>query len=102
MSGAVLIGEDGKSGGGFAAQCRTLDDILSSSGLEKPNIIDFMSVDAEAAEVEIFRDFPFAKYDISVFNVEVQAANYFNLDLIFFKAGYAKVAFLEVIMCMPS
>lgn len=93
-SGAVLIEEGGKQSGGFSAQCRTLDDILTSSGLRKPEVIDFMSVDAEAAEVEIFRDFPFADYDLRVVNVEVQAENYYNLDLIFFKAGYAKVAVL--------
>lgn len=88
--GAVQIGEGGTKHAGFPAECRTLDDILSSKNLRRPAIIDFMSVDAEAAEVEIFRGFRFADFDIRVINVEVQASNYYELDLIFFTAGYAK------------
>jgi len=93
-SGALLI--EGNSGGKpqFTAECRTLEDILTSAGLRRPARIDYMSVDAEAAEVEIFRDFPFHEFDISVINVEVQAKNYYDLDVIFSTANYAKVAVL--------
>eukprot|EP00435_Cladocopium_sp_Y103_P037937 s78_g10.t1 len=45
-------------------ECRTLKDILASQGLVRPKVVDFLSVDAEAAEVEIFRDFPFDEFDI--------------------------------------
>merc|ERR1712232_782097 len=90
-SGAVLM--DGKAKQPrFTAKCRTLEDILTSAGLRKPAIVDYMSVDAEAAEVEIFRDFPFDEFDIRVINVEVQAKNYYDLDVIFSVANYAKVA----------
>jgi len=78
----------------FAAECRTLEDILTAEGLQRPKTIDYMSVDAEAAEVEIFRNFPFDKFDISVVSVEVQAQNYYELDTIFLSAGYAKLAVL--------
>jgi hypothetical protein len=78
----------------FRAQCRTLEDILRSANLQRPATIDFLSVDAEAAEVEIFKVFPFDDFDISVINVEVQANNYYPLDVIFLSAGYAKVAVL--------
>eukprot|EP00929_Paragymnodinium_shiwhaense_P088147 TRINITY_DN48369_c0_g1_i1.p1 TRINITY_DN48369_c0_g1~~TRINITY_DN48369_c0_g1_i1.p1 ORF type:complete len:473 (-),score=52.64 TRINITY_DN48369_c0_g1_i1:110-1528(-) len=92
-SGALPI-----SGGGgrpeFKAECRTLQDILASQGLKKPAAVDYLSVDAEAAEVEIFRDFPFDEFDISVISVEVQVQNYYELDAIFLSAGYAKVAVL--------
>ncbi|CAL1174053.1 unnamed protein product [Cladocopium goreaui] len=48
-SGAVKI-----TGGGsrpeFVAECRTLKDILASQGLGRPKLVDFLSVDAEAAE----------------------------------------------------
>lgn len=92
-SGAVLIEGTGNRPK-FTAECRTLEDILSSAGLEKPMTVDYMSVDAEAAEVEIFRDFPFDRFDISVINVEVQAQNYYDLDVIFSQANYAKLAVL--------
>mmetsp|Transcript_139870 Transcript_139870/g.389799 ORF Transcript_139870/g.389799 Transcript_139870/m.389799 type:complete len:475 (-) Transcript_139870:43-1467(-) len=92
-SGAVLIDGNGTRPR-FAAECRTLDDILSSAGLRRPAVIDYMSVDAEAAEVEIFRDFRFGEFDVSVVSVEVQAQNYYELDAIFFSAGYAKLAVL--------
>lgn len=92
-SGAVLIEGNG-SRPSFSAECRTLEDILSSNGLRKPATVDYMSVDAEAAEVEIFRVFPFEEFDISVISVEVQAQNYYTLDAIFMTAGYAKLAVL--------
>lgn len=92
-SGAVLIEGNGTRPS-FEATCRTLEDILSSAGLRRPATVDYMSVDAEAAEVEIFRGFPFADFDISVINVEVQAHNYYELDTIFVTAGYAKLAVL--------
>jgi len=92
-SGAVLIQGNGTRPK-FEAVCRTLEDILSSAGLRRPATIDYMSVDAEAAEVEIFRGFPFREFDISVVSVEVQAQNYYELDTIFMSAGYAKLAVL--------
>merc|ERR1712137_26072 len=76
------VGADGAVGSGavpikgnstrpqFAAECRTLEDILTAEGLQRPKTIDYMSVDAEAAEVEIFRNFPFEKFDISVVSVK--------------------------------
>mmetsp|Transcript_107654 Transcript_107654/g.285324 ORF Transcript_107654/g.285324 Transcript_107654/m.285324 type:complete len:472 (-) Transcript_107654:74-1489(-) len=94
-SGAPGVLVEGKgSQHKFTAQCRTLEDILTSAGLRKPAIVDYMSVDAEAAEVEIFRVFPFDEFDIRVINVEVQAKNYYDLDVIFSMANYAKVAVL--------
>jgi len=93
ISGAVLIEGEGKRPE-FTAECKTLQDILRSRGLQKPATVDFLSVDAEAAEVEIFRDFPFDEFDIQVINVEVQAFNYYDLDAIILNAGYAKVAVL--------
>merc|ERR1712194_476157 len=93
-SGAVLIEGDGKLKPQFTATCRTLEDISTSAGLEKPAVVDYLSVDAEAAEVEIFRDFPFDRFNISVVNVEVQAHNYYDLDVIFTAANYVKLAVL--------
>lgn len=92
-SGAVLIAGNGTHPT-FTAECRTLEDILSSAGLEKPARIDYLSVDAEAAEVEIFKEFPFHRFDISVISVEVQARNYYDLDVVFAMADYAKLAVL--------
>eukprot|EP00927_Polykrikos_kofoidii_P050579 TRINITY_DN44474_c0_g1_i1.p1 TRINITY_DN44474_c0_g1~~TRINITY_DN44474_c0_g1_i1.p1 ORF type:complete len:334 (-),score=45.78 TRINITY_DN44474_c0_g1_i1:45-1046(-) len=93
-SGAVLITSEGAKRPVFMAQCRRLQDILGDAGLRRPTVIDYMSVDAEAAEVEIFRDFPFADFDISVISVEIQLANYYDMDVIFSVAGFVKVAVL--------
>merc|ERR1711972_668877 len=38
--------------------------------------------------------FPFERFDVSVISVEVQVQNYYELDIIFFNAGYAKLAVL--------
>lgn len=91
--GAVPVQGNGSSPR-FAAECRTLEEILSSAGLGRPARVDYLSVDAEAAELEIFRDFPFEAFDISVVSVEVQARNYYELDAVFSAAGYAKLAVL--------
>ncbi|CAK9024225.1 Hypothetical protein SCF082_LOCUS16534 [Durusdinium trenchii] len=92
-SGAVKITGGGKRPE-FVAECRTLEEILRSQNLARPNVVDFLSVDAEAAEVEIFRDFPFDEFDIQVVNVEVQAKNYYDLDNIILNSGYVKIAVL--------
>ncbi|CAJ1437245.1 unnamed protein product, partial [Effrenium voratum] len=63
VSGAVKITGGGKRPE-FVAECRTLEEILRSKGLARPQVVDFVSVDAEAAEVEIFRDFPFEDFDL--------------------------------------
>jgi len=93
-SGAVKITKGGPPRPEFVAECRTLEEILRSQNLAKPKVVDFLSVDAEAAEVEIFRQFPFEDFDIQVVNVEVQAKNYYDLDNIILNAGYAKIAVL--------
>ncbi|CAJ1457096.1 unnamed protein product, partial [Effrenium voratum] len=93
VSGAVKITGGGKRPE-FVAECRTLEEILRSKGLARPQVVDFVSVDAEAAEVEIFRDFPFEDFDLKVINVEVQAKNYYELDNTILNAGYAKIAVL--------
>ncbi|CAK0872752.1 unnamed protein product [Prorocentrum cordatum] len=66
-AGAVPISDAaGATARRFTAECRTLEDILTSSGLRRPARIDYMSVDAEAAEVEIFRGFDFALFSAIV------------------------------------
>jgi len=92
-SGAVRI-RDNATHPSFTSQCRTLEDILTTAGLRRPATIDFMSVDTEAAEVEVFRHFPFDYFDISVIVVEVQVKNFYDLDVIFLSNGYGKVAVL--------
>eukprot|EP00930_Biecheleria_cincta_P054962 TRINITY_DN41333_c0_g1_i1.p1 TRINITY_DN41333_c0_g1~~TRINITY_DN41333_c0_g1_i1.p1 ORF type:complete len:523 (-),score=87.74 TRINITY_DN41333_c0_g1_i1:14-1582(-) len=93
ISGAVKISGEGKRPE-FTAECKTLESILRGQNLQKPATVDFLSVDAEAAEVEIFKDFPFHDFDIQVINVEVQAHNYYELDAVILNAGYAKIAVL--------
>jgi hypothetical protein len=75
----------------FQAECKTLAQLLTEAGL---NHVDYMSVDAESAEVEIFKVFPFNEFDISVISIEVQPHNYYTLDLIMHSAGYVKVGVL--------
>eukprot|EP00971_Amphidinium_carterae_P079620 1575700-Amphidinium_carterae.1 len=72
-SGAVRI-QDNASHPSFTSHCRTLEDILTDAGLRRPATIDFMSVDTEAAEVEV--------------------KNFYDLDVIFLSNGYGKVAVL--------
>eukprot|EP00927_Polykrikos_kofoidii_P065859 TRINITY_DN61579_c0_g1_i1.p1 TRINITY_DN61579_c0_g1~~TRINITY_DN61579_c0_g1_i1.p1 ORF type:complete len:525 (+),score=84.18 TRINITY_DN61579_c0_g1_i1:173-1747(+) len=93
MQGAVPIRGDG-SRPEFRAECRTLQDILLSAGLGKPATVDYLSVDAESAEAEIFRNFPFDEFDIAVISIEVQVRNYYEVDALLLTGGYAKIAVL--------
>merc|ERR1712139_247118 len=72
---------------GFGATCLPLTEIIP-----KNRTVHVLSVDAEGAEVEIFRDFPFAEYDIRVVVVEVGSpTRYMQMDAIFLPQGYVKV-----------
>jgi len=75
---------------GFGATCLPLTDILP-----RDRTVHVLSVDAEGAEVEIFRDFPFADYDVRVVVVEVGSpTRYMQMDAIFLPQGYVKVGIM--------
>jgi len=72
---------------GFAATCLPLEEVIP-----KDRTVHVLSVDAEGAEVEIFRDFNFSAYDIRVVVVEVGSpTRYMQMDAIFLPQGYVKV-----------
>eukprot|EP00397_Hematodinium_sp_SG-2012_P048949 GEMP01056269.1.p1 GENE.GEMP01056269.1~~GEMP01056269.1.p1 ORF type:complete len:257 (+),score=52.68 GEMP01056269.1:632-1402(+) len=75
--------------GRFNATCLSLEELLGDI-----THVDYMSVDAENSELEIFRDFPFERYDIRVISIEIQAVNYYGMDAVLLRQGYAKVAIL--------
>ena len=85
----------------FDAVCLSLEQILdrfmpeptgTRAGMQKR--VDFMAIDAEHAEVEIIKTFPFEKFDVRVFLIEVQIDNYYMLDAILLNNGYGKVGIL--------
>ena len=59
----------------------------------KPRI-DLISVDAEGAELEIFKDFPFQSWDIRCIIVETSRRTSMALDSLFLPQGFVKVAVL--------
>ena len=57
--------------------------------------IDYMSVDVENQEKEIFQYFPFEYFDIKFIVMEVgTGVNWLDMDSIFLPQGYIKVAVL--------
>jgi FkbM family methyltransferase len=52
----------------YPVQTVSLVDLLESN--EAPRVIDYLSVDTEGSEVDIFKEFPFERYQISVISVE--------------------------------
>ena len=71
---------------------RTLrKDVLREK--QRPRI-DLISVDAEGAEMEIFRDFPFQSWDIRCIIVETSRRTSMALDSLFLPQGFVKVAVL--------
>ncbi|CAD7924642.1 unnamed protein product [Amoebophrya sp. A120] len=83
----------------FDAVCLSLDSILQDF-FEFPKnefgqtLVHYISLDAEHAEVEILKAFPFWKYDIKVWLIEVQPDNFYAVDAILLTNGYGKVAVL--------
>ncbi|CAD7935343.1 unnamed protein product [Amoebophrya sp. A25] len=83
----------------FEAVCYPLDLILSAFFDFPKNefgqrIVDYISLDAEHAEVEILKVFPFSEYDIQVWLIEVQPDNFYAVDSILLSNGFGKVAVL--------
>eukprot|EP00927_Polykrikos_kofoidii_P067393 TRINITY_DN62886_c0_g1_i1.p1 TRINITY_DN62886_c0_g1~~TRINITY_DN62886_c0_g1_i1.p1 ORF type:complete len:686 (-),score=106.81 TRINITY_DN62886_c0_g1_i1:373-2430(-) len=84
----------------FEATCQTLHDILVASvpmehverGL--PVVIDVLSVDAEGAEIEIFRGFPFEAWDIRSIVVETSRRTSMAIDGLLLTRGFIKIAVL--------
>eukprot|EP00928_Gymnodinium_smaydae_P094975 TRINITY_DN8081_c0_g2_i1.p1 TRINITY_DN8081_c0_g2~~TRINITY_DN8081_c0_g2_i1.p1 ORF type:complete len:533 (-),score=126.55 TRINITY_DN8081_c0_g2_i1:62-1660(-) len=78
---------------GFSSTCVTLEDILVNAGLQGRRI-DFLSVDVEHGEVEIFKHFPFRDWDIRMIVVETNRDTAFAVDVLLLPWGYSKVALL--------
>tara|TARA_A100001015_G_C15038662_1_gene738025 strand:- start:2894 stop:3193 length:300 start_codon:yes stop_codon:yes gene_type:complete len=76
----------------FASVCLPLEEILRQADIKK---VDFLSVDAEGAEFEVFRLFPFDEFDVRLIIVEVSSpARYVQIDQILLTNGFAKVGVL--------
>lgn len=89
----------------FEASCAPLHDLLSSvlpamidsiDGKSPPirPTIHLLSVDAEGAEIEIFRDFPFDAWDIRAMVIETSRRTSMAIDGLLLPRGFLKVAVL--------
>jgi len=100
----------------FEASCSPLHDLLEKVAprVWKVNddsdwdngrpIIDLLSVDAEGAEVEIFRDFPFDVWEVHAIVVEVSRKTCMAVDSLLLPRGFIKVAVLgkDAVYAKPS
>lgn len=83
----------------FEATCEPLHDLLRplewarSSSSRRP-VIDLLSVDAEGAEIEIFRHFPFEAWDIRAVVVETSRRTSAAVDSLLLPRGFIKIAVL--------
>jgi len=89
----------------FEAPCAPLHDILIASiplalgkaswnDLSERPTIDLLSVDAEGAEIEIFRDFPFEAWNIHSVVVETSRRTSMAIDGLLLPHGFHKIALL--------
>mmetsp|Transcript_13065 Transcript_13065/g.32614 ORF Transcript_13065/g.32614 Transcript_13065/m.32614 type:complete len:713 (+) Transcript_13065:55-2193(+) len=100
----------------FEAECAPLHDLLISalphildsedaqSWTAGRPIVDVLSVDAEGAEVEIFKDFPFEAWDIRAIVVEVSRRTSMAIDSLLLPKGFVKIAVLgkDAVYLAPS
>lgn len=77
----------------FEARCAPLHDLLLEA-LPIGSTIDLMSVDAEGAEIDIFKDFPFQVWNIRAIVVEVSRRTAMAIDSLLLPRGFLKVAVL--------
>eukprot|EP00929_Paragymnodinium_shiwhaense_P007134 TRINITY_DN111081_c0_g1_i1.p1 TRINITY_DN111081_c0_g1~~TRINITY_DN111081_c0_g1_i1.p1 ORF type:complete len:645 (+),score=104.72 TRINITY_DN111081_c0_g1_i1:184-2118(+) len=84
----------------FEARCAPLHDLLIEGmptsqlmGASRP-VIDLMSVDAEGAEIEIFRNFPFEAWDIRAIVIETSRRSSMAIDGLLLTNGFLKIAVL--------
>ena len=57
-------------------------------------VVDYISLDAEHAEYEILRVFPFDQFEVKVWVIEVQPDNFYKIDSLLLFHGYAKFGVL--------
>lgn len=68
----------------------TLEDLLDKHNA--PSRIDFLSVDVEGAELEVFKNFDFSKYEFSLIAVEHNyRSDEIALDKLFIHHGYNRI-----------
>ena len=70
------------------------DDNIDTNGDNKKIEIDLISVDVEGAEVEFLKCFPFDKYDIKIWTIEINK-NEGLIDEIMLINGYIKYQYLS-------
>mmetsp|Transcript_96303 Transcript_96303/g.272259 ORF Transcript_96303/g.272259 Transcript_96303/m.272259 type:complete len:694 (-) Transcript_96303:26-2107(-) len=85
----------------FEATCAPLHDLMLGAlpvelrgGSRYRPVVDVLSVDAEGAEVEIFRNFPFDVWDIHAIVVETSRRTSMAIDGLLLPRGFLKVAVL--------
>eukprot|EP00397_Hematodinium_sp_SG-2012_P037818 GEMP01041048.1.p1 GENE.GEMP01041048.1~~GEMP01041048.1.p1 ORF type:complete len:312 (+),score=45.82 GEMP01041048.1:318-1253(+) len=77
--------------GTFVSDCFPLDAMLVY--VEKQRV-DYLSVDVEGNEIDVFDNFPFEDFDVRVISVEVSHASSHTIDIILLTQGFVKVAVL--------
>lgn len=86
----------------FEARCAPLHNLLvevmatqhPEVGVDGRPVIDLLSVDAEGAEVDIFKDFPFRVWDIRAIVVETSRRTSMAIDGLLLPHGFVKIAVL--------
>ena len=65
---------------------------LHSQNLGKPEVIDFLTIDVESAEMYVVGDFNFKEFDIRVILFEVSAGTrWMEIDMILLRNNFVKV-----------
>eukprot|EP00400_MALV-I_sp_L67-5_P000825 gene825-871_t len=89
----ALSKDELENGGGFTADCISLEDLLLKEKLQKPEVIDFLSVDVENAGLSVIKKFPFENFDIKVVLFEVEpGTQWMEFDMIFLRNDFVKMA----------
>lgn len=100
------VSEEDISRSYFEAECAPLHNLLEQAvplalgkdpggeGRKGHPAIELLSVDAEGAEIEIFRGFPFEAWDIHVIVVEVSRRSAMAIDSLLLPRGFVKAAVL--------
>ena len=103
---AKVTNSTGEEEGGenvYKVECLSLTEIIERLNEANPLrrnafgklVVDFLSMDVEGSEIEVLNKFPFDDYDIRVVVIEASNPDFYSeLESVFFRNGYQKVATL--------
>lgn len=74
----------------------TMTNLLENVRMAIPRIIDFISIDVEGVVLQVLEGFPFERFCVRVWTLEVEGPDVWNITRLLYPHGYAMVEVLKL------